>query len=93
MWRLQAPNEKLDWHNDWTDWNEAGDTISQSQWTIDKPDPLTDAVLTGPTFTGLLTTVFVSGLQLGYSYRLWNKVTTAGGRIGEREITLRCERS
>lgn len=93
MWRMQTENEKLDWHNDWADWIEAGDQISQSVWSIDKPDPSSDAVLTSPTIATFLTTVFVSNLKLGHSYRLWNKVTTTGGRIGEREITLRCERS
>lgn len=95
MWQLQAPDELVDWHQDWTGWLEIGDTIVLSSWAIvpemDSPSShLSDpAIETGDK----ITTVFVSGLELGKSYQLRNTITTAAGRIGEREITIRCARS
>lgn len=88
MFVLQAPGEKLDWHQDWTTWMEQDDDISTSTWEI---APL------GPVLSGFdidipadLTTVFVAGLVLGQSYQLKNTVETTGGRTGIREITIRC---
>lgn len=93
MLALQGPLEVLDWHEDWTAWMEAGDSIASSDWSI-MPDNLSSSapVLSGATYNVAthLTTVFVGGLSWGQSYQLKNTIVTAGGRTGEREITLRC---
>jgi hypothetical protein len=89
VWRLQSPNEILDWHQDWTDWMELNDDISTSEWSIFPAGPTlsADSIDT----SGMLTTVFVEDLELGKSYQLRNTITTSQGRTGIREITLRCD--
>lgn len=89
MWQPQAPGELVDWHQDWTGWLEQGDAVEASVWDISPGGDLSDAVIE---VGNKITTVFVSGLELGVSYRLRNTVTTEAGRIGEREITIRCAR-
>ena len=94
LWGLQSPDERLDWHHDWTDWMENNDEIYASEWEIDNPagELTTAPLLEGPDFDGMITTVFVSGLMLGKSYQLKNIITTTAQRIGTREITIRCDR-
>lgn len=89
MFELQTSTEKLDWHQDWTDWVEEGDTIQDSIWTI---DPSSTGMLSGDNLDAEenLTTVFVEGLEPGITYQLRNTVETSGGRIGQRDIILRC---
>lgn len=87
MFQLHAAGEKLDWHQDWSNWIEAGDTITGSEWAITPEGP----TLSGDITEGFITSVFVDGLEAGMSYQLLNTVTTEGGRIGQREITLRCQ--
>ncbi len=89
MWQLQTPEEKLDWHQDWTDWMEQGDSIMYSDWSISPEGP----TISGEDIAGVLTTAFVDGLELGVSYELRNEITTTEGRTGARNITLRCQRS
>lgn len=91
MWAIQSPDEKLDWHQDWTGWMESGDEISASSWEITPADGVT---LSGEDFEAStdFTTVFVEGLTLGQSYQLKNTITTTDGRTAVREITLRCQR-
>lgn len=95
MWELQSADEVLDYHQDWTAWIEDGDDIASSDWSISPDSP---AITSAPILTdesidtsGMLTTVFVSGLVLGQSYQLKNIVVTSDGRTGSREITIRCD--
>lgn len=85
----------LYWHN-WLN----GDTISTSTWAIDNapesPISLTIDSNSIGTYTGsspnlptAQTTVFVSGGTAGYTYKLRNRVVTAGGRTGDDSILVR----
>lgn len=86
MFGLQAVGERLDWHQDWSDWIESGDAIDESIWSIFPEGP----TLSDDTVDVALTTTFVEGLEAGMSYQLKNTITTDDGRVGVREITLRC---
>lgn len=90
MWAIHSPGEKVDYHQDWTEWMESGDTISSSSWTIEPVGP----TLSGEAVAGgePVTTVFVEDLELGISYELRNTIVTEEGRTGVRDITLRCQR-
>ncbi len=89
MFQLQGPDEKLDWHQDWSTWIESGDAIDESTWAISPEGP----TLSGAVIDGDITTTFVENLLLGMSYQLTNTITTDEGRIGVREITIRCQKA
>ena len=76
------PAERLDYVFDWSLWL-ADDTISSSVMTVDAG--LTKVSDTNSTTTA---TVWLSGGTLGRTYEIVNRIVTAGGRIGERTITI-----
>lgn len=88
--RLIDPSDKLDFSIDWSDWLDSGVSIAGAAvWSIYPTGP----ILESPTNTTSLTTIFVSGCQLGISYELTCKITTDASvpQEAERSITLRCE--
>lgn len=60
-----------------------GDTITASTWTV--PAGLTRV---SDSNTDTTATIFISGGTAGKRYRLTNKITTVGGRIEERTLTI-----
>lgn len=89
MWVIQSPTEKLDWHENWSDFMGAGDDILSSSWSISPQGPtLSNESLEASTF---ISTVFVSELELGVSYQLRNTIVTNFGREASREIVIRCD--
>lgn len=83
----------------WHEWLN-GDTISTSAWAVDNApeSPVTLAVDSDSigTYTGqspnlptAQTTAIVSGGTAGYTYKLRNRVTTAGGLTGDDTILVR----
>jgi hypothetical protein len=77
------PQSTLDYQIDWSEWLADGDTISASQWTV--PSGLTEESSTNTTTTA---TVLLSGGDLGVTYAVANRITTAAGLIVERTIAL-----
>ena len=77
------PNATLDFVFDWTAWL-AGDTISTSAWAP-LPSDLTAASTSNTTLTA---TIFVSGGTPGRTYRLRNRIVTAGGRTEDQTAEL-----
>lgn len=63
---------------------DTGDTISASVWTI--PAGLTAGAPGNNTTT---TSIFLSGGTVGNDYACINRVTTAGGRVIERDFVVR----
>lgn len=88
MWATQSADEVLDWNQDWTDWVPTGDVITSSDWTIHPYGP----TLSGATLDAQnkFTTITVADLEPGISYQLLNIVVTNMGRVGSREIIIRC---
>ena len=76
------PDVTLDYSVDWTTWL-TGDTISDSVWGLENPLTL---VSESSTPTG--TTAFISGGVNGEAYVVYNRITTAGGRIADFEIDV-----
>ena len=77
------PDAVLDYQHDWTAWLN-GDTIVTSNWIV--PAGLT---LVTDTKTAATTTVWLSGGTIGVTYRVVNRVTTAGGRTDDRSLFLK----
>lgn len=81
---IKDPDEKLDYVEDWSDFL-GNDTISTVSWTV--PNGLTQDLATKTTTTA---TIWLTGGTHGEEYLVSGKVTTAGGRIGERSIKIIC---
>jgi hypothetical protein len=82
---VKDPAARLDYSWDWSDWlADVADTIQDA--TVTLPEGLTAA---GDTVhTGTVVTQRVEGGALNSLYRMVCQITTAGGLIDERSITL-----
>ena len=86
MWEaVKDPDEVKDYGLIWTD-VLGTDTIATSTWTV--PDGITK---TADSKTNDTATIWLSGGSEGQTYRLVNRITTAGGRTYDETAVLRCE--
>lgn len=76
------PDEALDYVIDWTAWLR-GDTVTGASWVVTAGLTKADEA-----FTGQTATVWLSGGVAVTQYAATCTVTTAGGRVGERSITI-----
>lgn len=77
------PDSTLDFAINWSPILD-GDTIATSSFLL--PDGLTEVSSSNTTTTA---TIFVSGGSACRTYRITNRVTTAGGRTWDRTIRVR----
>lgn len=80
----KAVNETYDYGVNYAPKLDVGDTITASVWTI--PAGLTAGAPGNNTNT---TSIFLSGGTVGNDYACVNRVTTAGGRVIERDFVVR----
>ena len=81
---VKTPNESIDYQFDWTTWLSGfNDTLASVVWTV--PSGLTAGASSNSTTTATQT---ISGGSVGNDYVVTCKVTTTGGRIGERSFML-----
>lgn len=78
------PNATLDYSINWEDWL-AGDTITVSNWTATAGITIESA-----SNTTTLASVWLSGGTARDNYTITNAITTAGGRIDDRSISIKC---
>jgi hypothetical protein len=76
------PDATLDYTIDWSLWLGT-DTISTAVWTV--PTGITK---TAESHTTTLTTIWLSGGTVDAEYQVTCRITTAGGRIDDRTITI-----
>lgn len=81
---LKDPDSTLDYTLDWEEWL-AGDTISSSTWAV--PDDMTEE---DASETATTATVWLSGGLSGVTYAVVNQIATAGGRVDQRSLSIRC---
>lgn len=82
----KAPGAVLDYAVDWSDWLAAGETITESAWSISPDDD--SLVEDSSDYTGIATVIWVSGGTEGQRYTLVNHITTSAGREDERTIAF-----
>lgn len=82
---FKDPNALLDYTVDWSEWL-GGDSITSSSWIV--PAGL---VLTDESHTTHTATAWISGGTPPSSYRVTNRIVTAGGRSDDRSLTFRLE--
>jgi len=85
---IKDPDATLDYGVDWSDYLEAGETLTMSSWSA---TPAGELALTGEANGASSASVVVAGGTRGRVYRLTNRVTTSAGRTDERSITIRVE--
>lgn len=76
------PNDILDFVVIWEDWL-GNDTIATSSWVV--PTGITKD---SDTYNSITTTIWLSGGAVGTSYRLTNRIVTAGGRTKDKSIVI-----
>jgi hypothetical protein len=86
------PEAQLIYTLDWVDWLEAGDSLSTVDWEIvaraNDPDPLV-SVSTG--IQGTKTYIELDEGQVGKSYTVFCKITTANGLEDRRFFKCKIE--
>jgi hypothetical protein len=82
---VKDPDEVKDFGLVWADLLLT-DTIDGSSWIV--PDGITKD---SDVFTDDSTTIWLSGGTDGETYRLTNRVTTAGGRTYDETCVLKCK--
>lgn len=93
LWISKDPEAQLFYTFDWSDWLAAGDSIATATYTIaariNDPDPLLkeSSGITG----GNKTYVELKNGQVGKSYVVTVKVTTADGLIDARNFHVKVE--
>lgn len=85
--RLQAPGAEIDYPMDWSAWLQADETVIDAEFAI-MPDDGVSLESEGSDDT--TTTVTVSGLTFGTTYRLDHTITSNAGRTDTRSIVIRC---
>lgn len=78
------PNATLDYSINWEDWL-AGDTITTSNWTT-----TAGITIESDSNTATLASVWLSGGTARDNYTITNAITTAGGRVDDRSISIKC---
>jgi hypothetical protein len=92
-WPDLDPNEIQAYSVDWSRFLNTDDTISSVVWLVD--GTITDSyettnglTLIQPTSTGTVSTIRISGGNVGTKYKIGCRVTTADGLVYERSVYL-----
>ena len=80
---IKDPSARKDYAIDWTEWLD-GDTIDTVEWTV--PDGITEYATSNTT---TVATIWLTGGTAGKEYAVVCQITTDGGRIDQRTITIR----
>lgn len=79
------PDATLDYEFDWSAWLlDVSDTIASVTWVLTGT-----LVKVSSSFTSLTATAFISGGTEGEDETLTCRITTTGGRIDDRSVTLK----
>ncbi len=84
----KAPDARVDFSLDWSDWLADGETITAASWRVD-PDEAGGFVLDGQIDAGAVQGIHVSGGTAGNIYRLICQITTSEGRVVERGMSIK----
>jgi len=83
MIRTKAPNSKLDYSIDWTDWLGSGDSIATSTW--DTPEGIT---VVEENSDASYATIWLEGGTLGESYEFNNTIISDRGRKESQSLVV-----
>lgn len=85
---IKDPDARLPYAVDWSAWlaNE-GDTASSATWIA--PDGIVQEASPAPSLTDGVATAWFSGGTDGKDYRITCRLTTTGGRVDDRTVTIK----
>jgi hypothetical protein len=93
LWITKDPQAQLFYTLDWSEWLVGNDTIASAVWTIaarvNDPDPLVK--VSSGISGGTKTYIELKEGQLGKSYVVTTKVTTADGLVDARNFRVKIE--
>lgn len=84
--KLKTPSAVLPFGVTWAAWLAAGETITDSTWTV--PAGITEETAPASAVTDGVATIWLSGGTLGEKYRVTNHIVTSQGREDERSIII-----
>lgn len=79
---VKDPDAVLDYQCDWASWLD-DDIIVDSVWVVQ--DGMTKD---SDAYTSTNATIWLSGGTAGVRYSVTNRITTSGGRVDDRSITI-----
>lgn len=80
--RVKGPNDRLDYGVDYSGFLPADDAITGAEWTAPA-----DLTISEPGMVdGVVHRAFVSGGEIGRTYRVTSRITTAQGREREQSF-------
>ena len=85
------PSAILDYGLEWRSWLSQGDELATATWTVTGADDELVVLSEGgraPSVSDTAAKCWLSGGTPGTTYRLACRVTTTGGRVDERSITI-----
>ena len=84
VWPPKGPDEELDFILDWSSRLYEGDSIVEAVWTY----AFTDNFVTGQSFTGDTTLVWLANGEVDRTYVLHCQVTTDNDRVLEQTVNI-----
>ena len=76
------PDAVLDYQIDWSSWLASEETLTDSVWEV------TGATALSSSFDEGITTVWLSGGEVGTLISATNRITTSEGRIDDRTVQI-----
>jgi hypothetical protein len=83
-WPFKDPDEVLDYTLNWAD-RLGDDVIDTSEW----PDPPDGITIDSDEHDDTVTTLWLSGGEIGITYIFTNRVVTIGGRTLDQSVKLK----
>ena len=90
----KAPEAKLPFGFNYSNWLDEGETITDATWTPDPANPDTNMSISAnpePSVTGAVVTCWLEGGTPDNWYRFTVQVTTSLGKTDERALHVACE--
>ena len=89
---LKDPQSELQYGIDWSDWLEAGDTVTSATWTVETTGTAIELVANDAVVLDNVALVTIRLGTAGEIYTVSNKITTAQGYIDARRFRLKVEK-
>jgi len=83
VWPPKGPDEVLDYSIDWSNRLDEGDSVTSATWTY-----AFTGIVTGQSFTGTTTTVWLENGELDKTYVLSCEVETTNSRTMQQTVNI-----
>jgi hypothetical protein len=87
--RVKDPQELIDYSINWANQLATAETITLSTWAYSGDPDNTPLLLSSPTISGSVTTIWMNNGTNDTKYTITNTIDTSGGRKMEQSVYLR----